>query len=250
MTTQEQTPIEFYKTAYDYIHEVYQEYLDKKTDYAALKEKLNEAENTIALPFDPDLPKEFKRYQEAKETQDVYQYLMTIKSDEIKQAKQAYQAVTDEHTAPHAGLSPLPKYKHKEIEQRLEGDKELEDLRLSYIQTMKEAAVIRNKTVALYNEKKAKHYEEFAQYEASKPIPPIRNYAYQDDQLQGQPSDVFSYNAFKTDIKYFEPSASLERILNRQNPFENPYYADPIIPFKFKAYKYTNINDTTKGENN
>lgn len=250
MTTTEKTPIELYKSIYDTIHEAYQEYLDKKTEYAALKEKLTEAESIIALPFDPEDPKEFKRYKDARETKDDYQYLMTLKSDEIVQAEKTYQLTIDEHTLHHAGLSPLPDYKHKEIEQRLEGDKELEDLRLSYIQTMQEAVVIRNKTVALYNEKKAKHYEEFAEYEASKPIPPIRNYAYQDDQLQAQPSDIFSYNAFKTDIKYFEPSASLERILNRQTPFINPFQDDPLIPFKFKTYKYTNINDTTKGENN
>ena len=65
MTTTEKTPIELYKSIYDAIHEVYQEYQDLKAEYAALNENLIEAEKIIALPFDPTVPKEFKRYQEA-----------------------------------------------------------------------------------------------------------------------------------------------------------------------------------------
>lgn len=250
MTTTEKTPIELYKSIYDYIHEVYQEYLDKKTEYAALNENLIEAEKIIALPFDPTVPKEFKRYQEAKEKKDVYLDLMILKSDEINTARHAYQKVIEDHMIHHAGKSPLPMWKHMEIENRLEGDQELEDLRLLYIKTMHEAVVIRNKTAALYRAKKAKHYEEFAEYETGKPIPFIKDYAYQDEKFQGEPSDLFSYNAFKPDIKYFETGEALERILNRQTPFINPFQDDPIIPFKFKTYKYTNINDTAKGENN
>lgn len=248
MTTTEKTPIELYKSIYDAIHGVYQEYLAKKTEYAALNENLIEAEKIIALPFDPSVPKEFKRYQEAKEKKGVYLDLMVLKSDEIDAARHAYQKVIEDHMIHHAGKSPLPMYKHLEIEQRLEGDQELEDLRLSYIKTMHEAVVIRNKTVALYNEKKAKHYEEFAEYETSKPIPFIKDYAYQDEKFQGEPSHIFRYDAFKTDTKYFEPGESLERILNRQDPFYTLYQDDPTTPFEFKEYKYKDINATTKGE--